>query len=268
MSLAYEISRDNRRAKVTGRGRGGFDELVATMNTVAADPGFSSDFDIIADFRDLKYTPSLRELRALSSAFAETRSLFIGRVGFVVRDRLQLRLGRFAAMLAKLLSFEIATFESVYDASSWLDEQKENEMADVKDRILELLSKPKLAALATMTPDGRPWVRYVTMFTTPDLTLRFATFAESRKAMQIAANPAVHLTVGVENAATAEHWVQVEGRARISGDKREREEFWNDGLKAYFDGPDDPNYVVGIIVPDCIEYMKMSSMKPEIWRRD
>ncbi len=268
MPLAYEISIRDKRAGVTGRGKSDFSEFITTMKQVAGDPAFSPDFDIIADFRDLEYSPSLKEIRAFSSTFIEVRSSFLGRVGFVVEDKLQLRLGRFAAMLARLLRFEISVFEDFADASSWLDERKDRAMPDTKDKILELLSKPRLAGLATLTSNGKPWVRYVTVSAARDLTIRFATFAESRKATQIAANPEVHLTVGVESVTTAEHWVQVEGQARISADKSEREEFWSDELKAYFDGPDDPNYVVGIIVPERIEYMKMSSMKPEIWQRN
>ena len=34
-------------------------------------------------------------------------------------------------------------------------------MSDLKERILKILQQPQLAALATITQDGKPWVRYV-----------------------------------------------------------------------------------------------------------
>ena len=47
-------------------------------------------------------------------------------------------------------------------------------MSDVKTRILEILQQPRLACLATVTQDGKPWVRYVMTATSPDLTIRCA----------------------------------------------------------------------------------------------
>ena len=47
-------------------------------------------------------------------------------------------------------------------------------MADVKARILEILQPGQmfLASLATVTEDGKPWVRYVSPKIADDLTLR------------------------------------------------------------------------------------------------
>ena len=49
-------------------------------------------------------------------------------------------------------------------------------MADLKEKILEIIRQPHLAAFATVTADGRPWVRYVMPFADEDLTVRFSTF--------------------------------------------------------------------------------------------
>ncbi len=34
-------------------------------------------------------------------------------------------------------------------------------MSDLKERIPDVIGKPHMAGLATVTEDGRPWVRYV-----------------------------------------------------------------------------------------------------------
>ena len=52
--------------------------------------------------------------------------------------------------------------------------------AELKQKILEVMSGPHLASLATLN-EGRPWVRYVMTVGTEDLTLYVNTFAQSRK---------------------------------------------------------------------------------------
>ena len=70
-------------------------------------------------------------------------------------------------------------------------------MKDLKTRILDFISKPHLAGFATVTEDGKPWVRYVMPVASPDMTIRFSTFLEARKVAHIAHNPEVHLICGV-----------------------------------------------------------------------
>ena len=75
------------------------------------------------------------------------------------------------------------------------------EMSELKHRIIEILQQPQLAALATVINEGKPWVRYVICLGQDDMTIRFATFANSRKVAQIKDNPEVHLTCGVTDPA-------------------------------------------------------------------
>jgi len=80
-------------------------------------------------------------------------------------------------------------------------------MADVKDEIrakLAQLDEPAVWSLATVTEDGKPWVRYITpMAVDDDFVIWGNTFAGSRKVAQIAAAPEVHLTAGVKDYPTA-----------------------------------------------------------------
>lgn len=45
-------------------------------------------------------------------------------------------------------------------------------MDDLEKRILEILRKPQLAGFATITEDGKPWVRYVVAEGGEDFTIR------------------------------------------------------------------------------------------------
>jgi general stress protein 26 len=138
-------------------------------------------------------------------------------------------------------------------------------MADLKPRIMEILRQPQLAGFATVTTEGKPWVRYVVSFTGEDLTIRFASFANSRKVAQLNSNPEVHLTCGVSNQQDMRPYLQIQGRAQFVTDRAERHGFWNDLFKNYFQGPDDPNYGVVVIKPYRIELWSPGSLTPEVW---
>ena len=138
-------------------------------------------------------------------------------------------------------------------------------MSELKQKILAKISRPTLSALATVTEDGKPWVRYVTPMADEDLNLWMATFVKSRKVAQIRKNPEVHLTVGVTTMETGESYLQIQGRAEILTDEKTKKAVWNDHLKGIFSGPNDPNYCVCRITPYRIEYQTMGPVPPEVW---
>ncbi len=138
-------------------------------------------------------------------------------------------------------------------------------MSDLKQRIIDVVRELQLVNFATITEDGKPWVRYVMGKADSELVFRFCTHLESRKVAQIRKTPDVHISLGVTSLETAKNWVQVQGTAEISTDKAERDSFWFDDLKNYFTGPDDPSYCVVIIKPSRIEFGTMGITTPEIW---
>ncbi len=139
-------------------------------------------------------------------------------------------------------------------------------MKDLKPTILELIKKHHLAGLATVTEDGKPWVRYVVLNVSDDLTLRTATFRNSRKVAHVKKNPEVHVTCGYDGDMMSPY-IQVQAKAEVTDDKKERHALWNDHFKAYFKGPDDPNYVVMIIKPYRIELVEDASHQPKVWTK-
>ncbi len=140
-------------------------------------------------------------------------------------------------------------------------------MSDLKQRILDIIHKPQLAALATVTEQSNPWVRYVVAVGDGDFVIRCATFVESRKVKQIKNNPNVHLTCGVTSLMEMQPYLQIQGQARVTTDKEERHGFWNDLLAPIFDGPDDPKYCIVVVEPYRIEYCTPGSFEPEIWTK-
>lgn len=138
-------------------------------------------------------------------------------------------------------------------------------MTTLKDKISTILRPLQLSSLATITEEGKPWVRYMMTQGADDLSIRCATFAHSRKVAQIAANPEVHLTLGVTNPGVMIPYLQIQGRARFSTEAADRHGFWSEMLAAYFSGPDDPDYGVLIVTPYRIEVATPGSHTPEVW---
>lgn len=138
-------------------------------------------------------------------------------------------------------------------------------MSDLKSRIYEVAKEYQVMNLATITEDGKPRVRYVSGFANADLVFRFCTHLGSNKVKQMRKDPNVHLTLGAKDDRTTKNWLQVEGIAEVSTAQAERDAMWSDGLKAFFKGPDDPNYAVVIIRPSRIELGSMGKQGMEIW---
>lgn len=138
-------------------------------------------------------------------------------------------------------------------------------MNDLKQKIFDVAQALQLVNVATITEDGRPWVRYVMGKADKNLTFRFCTHMGSRKVGHIRRNSNTHISLGVTDTETAKHWLQVQGTAEISTDAAERRSFWFDELNNYFSGPDDPDYCIVIISPSRIELGTMGTMTPEVW---
>jgi general stress protein 26 len=141
-------------------------------------------------------------------------------------------------------------------------------MDALKSKIREVFKRPQLTVLATVAADGTPRARYVMGVMDDEFTIRIATAIHTRKVEQIARNPQVHLTAGVADLPSAKRWVQVSGSAELTTDPAVKSSFWNDKLRAYFKGPDDPNYGVLEIHPHRIEYCTMTNLQPEILELD
>jgi general stress protein 26 len=141
-------------------------------------------------------------------------------------------------------------------------------MTDLEGRIQKILSRKQTAALATVTASGAPWVRYVTIESDPDFTLRFCTSRASRKAGQMAENPDVHVTCGNLQPPDDSVFLQIVGRAELCSDRETKVRYWQEEWRRYFKGPDDPDYVMVLIRPARIECNGPGSFTPEVWVAD
>lgn len=135
-------------------------------------------------------------------------------------------------------------------------------MSEIKDRIKALIKKHQFASLATVTEDGKPWVRYVVTRGSDDMTIRLGTRLDSRKVQHIEKSPEVHIVLGMINPATGKEFVQVQGTAVVVTDRAEREAIWYGHLERYFTGIDDPAFGVVIVKPYRIELYGIEGTEP------
>ena len=142
-------------------------------------------------------------------------------------------------------------------------------MSDLKDRILDVvIHQPMLSGFATVTAEGKPWVRYVVAEASADMTFRFPSFATTRKVEQIARNAEGHLTCGIPDPSKFHlPYLQIQGRAVFTTDRAAREAFWSERLKRVFSGPDDPRYGVVVLRAYRIEYTRVGQ-PVEVWTRE
>jgi len=137
-------------------------------------------------------------------------------------------------------------------------------MADnLKGKVKNVFNQFGLFILSTST-DSIPRARYMTGRMRDDLSIWGATHLSSRKVSIIKSNPDVCCLCAIDPQKFDSPTVIIIGKADIFDDPEIKRNNWRDGLRRFFSGPDDPNYVVYKISPVKIEYHAPFSLKPEV----
>lgn len=121
----------------------------------------------------------------------------------------------------------------------------------IKQTILKILDDHQIGTLATIERN-KPYSRYMTFFH-DELTLYTATNKQTHKVQDIETNPNVHILLGYSFDGLGDEYIELEGTATIHQDQVMKDRLWNDHLKPWFSGPQDPNYIVLKITPDNIQ---------------
>ncbi|WP_182200630.1 pyridoxamine 5'-phosphate oxidase family protein [Paraliobacillus salinarum] len=122
-----------------------------------------------------------------------------------------------------------------------MDKQK------MKETVFKILDDHQIGTLATVE-DNKPYSRYMTFFH-DELILYTATNKKTHKVKDIESNPHVHILIGYTFDGRRDEYLEIEGEASIHQETVMKEKLWNDHLKPWFKGPDDPNYTVLKITP-------------------
>ncbi|MDZ5473538.1 pyridoxamine 5'-phosphate oxidase family protein [Bacillus sp. 31A1R] len=134
-------------------------------------------------------------------------------------------------------------------------------MSDLKQKVMDMFEKHQVGTLATIR-NGKPYSRFM-LFFHEDLTLYAATNKETHKVEDMESNPNVHILLGLDAKGFSSAYCEIEATASVEDSNDLRTKYWNDHLKEWMSGPDDPNYVLLKLQPDLIRYFDKAGSKPE-----
>lgn len=132
---------------------------------------------------------------------------------------------------------------------------------ELKSQIKQIMEQHKIGTLATVKND-KPHTRYMTFWNDEQFTFYTPTNSDTHKADEIEANPNVHILIGYEGEGYGDTYLEVEGQAKIREDQEIKEELWSERMNRWFDGKDDPNYIVLEIMPESIRLMNEGEDTP------
>ncbi len=134
---------------------------------------------------------------------------------------------------------------------------------ELKEKIIKLMQGQQTGVLATIR-NGKPHSCFMTFFH-EDLILYTAADRQSKKIEDIQQNNNVHVLLGKDSINWDQEFLEVEGTAEVTEDADLKNKFWNNTLKRWLNGPEDPNYVLLKITPSNIYYVdKAGAIKPAV----
>lgn len=131
---------------------------------------------------------------------------------------------------------------------------------EIRENIEKILDANHTGTMATVK-DNKPHSRYMTFFHR-DLILYTPTEKHADKTEEIDANPYTHIIIGYEGEGFGDEYVEYQGKASFNHSEELKKELWNEDMKIYFDGPEDPNYTLLQIQPIGIRLMNKRGEPP------
>jgi general stress protein 26 len=134
-----------------------------------------------------------------------------------------------------------------------------------KDELKAIFVKPHVGAIATVSLNGEPSVRYVLMRMDDEMNILFATKNDSGKIQQMNANPKVNLTISSTFEDKVEVNIKILGSVEFINDDNRKKEFWLPFYNSLFSGPDDANYIIVKVITENIEIMDQSDINKNLF---
>ncbi|MBE1555612.1 pyridoxamine 5'-phosphate oxidase family protein [Sporosarcina limicola] len=131
-----------------------------------------------------------------------------------------------------------------------------------KDIALKILNESIIGTMATIQ-GSKPHSRYMTFFN-DEFIIYTATSKRTHKVEEVQKNPNTHILLGYEGNGFGDAFLEIEGIVEESQEETMKEKVWNKLLKGWFDGPDDPNFIILKIIPTQIRVMNKKGKEPQI----
>lgn len=132
---------------------------------------------------------------------------------------------------------------------------------ELKQQALKILEESHVGVLATVK-DNKPHSRYMTFFN-DEFTLYTATSDTTQKVDELEQNPHAHILLGYEGEGIGDAFLEIEGTMGVHDDKGIIDKVWNEHLKGWFSGPDDPHLVILAIKPSRVRIINKKGEEPQ-----
>ncbi|QDP39051.1 pyridoxamine 5'-phosphate oxidase family protein [Radiobacillus deserti] len=132
----------------------------------------------------------------------------------------------------------------------------------LEEKVHQILDNYQIGTLASIK-DNKPFSRYMTFFH-EGLHLYSATNKDTHKVEDLKENNQVHILIGFEHKGLQDSYLEIEGKAEVKESSDMKQKVWNNDLEPWFEGPDDPNYVVLDITPTEIRLMNERDHQPHV----
>ncbi|MFD1852050.1 pyridoxamine 5'-phosphate oxidase family protein [Oceanobacillus bengalensis] len=135
------------------------------------------------------------------------------------------------------------------------------EQTEIKANIEKILDESHTGTMATIK-GNKPHSRYMTFFHR-GLKLFTPTHKDADKTEEIDNNPYTHIIIGYEGDGFGDAFVEYQGKVSFNQSEEMKKQLWNEDMKIYFDGPDDPNYLILEVEPVAIRLMNKKGEAPK-----
>lgn len=133
--------------------------------------------------------------------------------------------------------------------------------SELKQQALSILDASRVGVLSTVK-DSKPYSRYMTFFN-DEFTLYTPTSKKTQKVDDLENNPNAHIMLGYEGEGVGDAFLEIEGQMGIHDDASMIDKVWNDHLKGWFTGPDDPNLLILAIKPTRVRLINKKGEEPQ-----
>ncbi|MFD1929166.1 pyridoxamine 5'-phosphate oxidase family protein [Sporosarcina siberiensis] len=131
---------------------------------------------------------------------------------------------------------------------------------NAKDSALKILKESFVGTMATIQ-QNKPNSRYMTFFS-DEFTLYTATSKQTEKVDELEENPHTHVLIGYEGKGMGDDYLDIEGTVSLTDDQELKKKIWNDHMKPWFSGPDDPDLIILKITPDSVRLINKKGKPP------
>ncbi|WP_379128113.1 pyridoxamine 5'-phosphate oxidase family protein [Paenibacillus sp. sgz500958] len=135
---------------------------------------------------------------------------------------------------------------------------------ELEQKIIKTLDDNKFGSFGTIEAGNKPKVRYMAVFH-EGLNIYLATNRTTHKVEELQANPHTFLLLGFEQGGSKDV-LEIEATAAVTKDESLRAKVWNKDLEPWFDGPEDPDYVILELTPTRMEYVGKNK-EHAVWER-